>query len=90
VRQALKETREKFWGSGSAPRLIMGYWKAWLVPDPAAKMSKLESLSRPPWPLAVSEVPRRPDAYLGSLMNTDHTSGGIQPGSRPNQPTSRS
>jgi hypothetical protein len=30
-----------------------------------AKISKLESLSRPPWPLAVSEVPRRPDAYLG-------------------------
>jgi hypothetical protein len=27
-----------------------------------AKISKLESLSRPPWLLAVSEVPRRPDA----------------------------
>jgi hypothetical protein len=30
-----------------------------------AKISKLETLSRPPWQLAVSEVPRRPDAYLG-------------------------
>jgi putative DNA primase/helicase len=30
-----------------------------------AKISKLESLSRPPWLLAVSEVPRRRDAYLG-------------------------
>jgi hypothetical protein len=31
-----------------------------------AKISKLEILSRAPWPHAVSEVPRRPDAYLGS------------------------
>jgi hypothetical protein len=90
---------------------IMGYWRAWLVPDPGrcilstellqvfnawlatnghlswsketfgprfkqhdettkhsvrlAKISKLESLSRAPWAFAVSEVPRRPDAYLG-------------------------
>jgi putative DNA primase/helicase len=89
----------------------MGFWKAQLVPDPAAsilstellgvfnawlaanghlpwsketfgprfkqhdettrhgvrlaKISKLESLSRAPWPIALPDVPRRPDAYAG-------------------------
>jgi putative DNA primase/helicase len=113
---------QKNFGHG-ARDASMGYWKAWLVPDPAAcilstellqvfnawlaanghlpwsketfgprfkqhdettrhgvrlaKISKLESLSRPPWPLAVSEVPRRPDAYLGVRFRSVTEAEGI-------------